>query len=168
MEIGFVLYQIHQPCRSMITGKHNQGVSDQVTPFVGKGGSQAKQLDKQESVTREARERMSAISSHTHAMQMDLQGVAHASKLQQTSTHLVSVSVVTVGRNLARAQATAAKAEKVLELAPGSVFILLNYDFVNPSHYEQGFKALYDGMVNNAVEWDSIMMNSGYYTKVPI
>ena len=56
-------------------------------------------------------------------MQMDLGGVVRAGKLQQTSTHLVSVSVVTVGRNLERAQATAAKAEQVLELAPGWVFV---------------------------------------------
>eukprot|EP00435_Cladocopium_sp_Y103_P042544 s1701_g11.t1 len=113
-----------------------------------KAYSKAKRVDKQPSVTTEARERMSAISSSTHAMQMDLRGVVRAGKLQQTSAHLVSVSAVTVGRNLERAQATVAKAEQVLELAPDSVFILSNYDFKNPSHYKdlasaQGFKALF-------------------------
>lgn len=110
------------------------GVDD--IDFIGQQGL-TMWVDKQASVTTEARERMSAIPSSTHAM--------------QTSTHLVSVSVVTVGRNLERAQATAAKAEQALELAPDSVFILSNYDFKNPSHYKdsasaQGLKALYDGM----------------------
>ena len=99
--------------------------------------------DERETKTKDKVQAMSDVKKDFH-------GVFHLGKLVQTSAGAVSISVLSVGRNRDRAIQCAHRTEEALFLSPGTISLLLNYDFKNPSHYEPGSTmgriALYDGM----------------------
>ena len=75
----------------------------------------------------------------TSSIQKDSSGMFHKGRLISIpDVGLVSVSVMTVGRNRERAMRTAAAAADQLHLAHDDVFVLLNWDFENPAHFVRG------------------------------
>jgi hypothetical protein len=120
-----------------------------------KGYSKSECLAKQDQLSDDELfdEKRSKIQDRLQAMsdvKKDFHGVFRLGKLVQTSAGAVSISVLSVGRNRDRAMACAHRAEEALFLSPGTVSLLLNYDFKNASHYEPGSTkgriALYEGI----------------------
>jgi len=115
-----------------------------------KGYSKEQRLTKQSSLTDETMLTIQRRTFATSQMQKDNSGCFHLGSLVETEVGLVSVSVLSIGRNVDRANKCARDAEQDLKLDPGTVSILLNYDFRNPSHYVPGSIAgriaLYNGI----------------------
>ena len=115
-----------------------------------KGYTKEQRVEKQGSLSAEDRRTIERRLLATSAMQKDFTGIYHLGQLAWTSVGGVSVSVLSVGRNVERATECARDVEEQFLLDPGTASVLLNYDFKNPSHYEpssaQGREALYDGI----------------------
>ena len=105
-----------------------------------KAYSKKDRVRKREGQDLEEREKKKALADRTALIHKDSSGVFRCGKLIQNirDVGLVSVSVMSVGRNRERAMRTAAAAAQQLHVSEDDIFMLLNYDFQNPAHFVGG------------------------------
>ena len=78
-----------------------------------------------------------ALAAQASAIHKDATGLYHQGKpITIANGCRVSISVLSVGRNRQRAELCAENAAKKLCVPKNHIYILLNFDFRHPAHYE--------------------------------
>ena len=122
-----------------------------------KGKSKFERLAKQNAEDEEARAAKKAYVECASGVHKDSYGMYFQGELLKTGIGYVALSIMTIGRNRHRALDCRAAVAKAFEIPPECIFVLLNWDYKHPSHFDQfnddiqGRVAFYDSLAKKVL-----------------